>query len=88
MLLDYSKPFEIVYNASVTGIGTVLPQEGRPVVHESKKLSSAEVDYSTGEQELFAVIHAMKTWRRYLEGVRVINLIHLKRVLDRRSRPS
>ena len=41
----------------------------RPVAYESEKLSSAERNYTTGEQELFAVVHAMRTCRCYLEGV-------------------
>ena len=44
-------------------------QEGRPIAFESRKLSPAEVNYTTGEQELLVVVHAMRTWRCYLEGV-------------------
>ena len=66
MLPAYNK---VVCDVPLTGIGAVLLQEGGPVAYESKKLSSAERNYTTGEQELFAVVHAMRTWRCYLEGV-------------------
>eukprot|EP00983_Pelagomonas_calceolata_P019190 603729-Pelagomonas_calceolata.AAC.1 len=43
-------------------------QEGRPLAYESRKLTHPEVNYTTGEQELLAVVHALKIWRCYLEG--------------------
>jgi hypothetical protein len=67
-LPDFSKPFEVVCDACGTGLGAVLLQEGRPVAFESRKLSPAEQNYSTTEQELLAVVHALRTWRCYLEG--------------------
>ena len=70
VLLDYSKHFEVVHEVSVNGIA-VLPQQGKPVAYESKMSLSAEVNYTTGKQELYAAVHATRTWRCYLEGVGV-----------------
>ena len=55
--------------ASITGAGAVLLQEGRPIAYESRKLSSAELNYTIGEQQLLAVVYAMRAWRCYREGV-------------------
>ena len=66
---DYSKPFELIADACGFGIGAALLQEGQPVAYLCKQFSDAERNYTVGEQELLAVVHAMRTWRCYLEGV-------------------
>jgi transposase InsO family protein len=60
-------------DASGFAVGAVLFQTdsngvSRPVAFTSRKLNSAEKNYPTHEQELLAVVHALKTWRYYLDG--------------------
>lgn len=66
---NFDQPFEVVSDASGYGIGAVLLQEGRPVAFESRKLSPAEQNYHTTDREMLGVVHALRTWRCYLEGV-------------------
>ena len=67
-LPDPALPYEVICDASIVRLGAVLLQNGKPIAFESRKLSSAETRYTTTEQELLAVVHAMRTWRCYLEG--------------------
>jgi transposase InsO family protein len=65
---DFSKPFELWTDASTHGIGSVLMQDGHPIAYESRKLSSAEFNYTTTEQELLAVVHSLKVFRPYIQS--------------------
>ena len=67
-LPDPDAPFEVIADASGFGLGAILQQNGRPIAYESRKLLPAERNYTTTEQELLAVVHALRTWRCYLKG--------------------
>ena len=65
---DEAKPYQVITDASDYGLGAILLQEGRPVAFESRKLNSAELNYTVTEKEMLAVVHALRVWRCYLEG--------------------
>lgn len=69
------KPYELISDASISGCGALLVQEGRPVAYYSAMFSSAERNYTTGEQEMLGLIKALKEWRCYLEGCSALTLI-------------
>ena len=62
--------FEVICDASNVGVGAALTLGGHAMAFESRLLNSAEQNYHPGELELLAVVHAMRTWRCYLEWVR------------------
>ena len=79
---DFAYPFELYTDASQFAIGaTLLQDQGnglQPIAYESRKLNSAERNYPIHELELLAVIHALRTWRCYLEGSKFrVNSDHL-----------
>jgi ribonuclease HI len=68
ILPDVHKPFSVYCDASYTGLGCVLMQEGRVVAYSSHQLKIHEKNYPTHDLELAAVVHALKTRRHYLYG--------------------
>jgi hypothetical protein len=67
------RPFVIETDASNFGVGAVLLQEGddgtmHPVAFASKKLSDEERNYPAQERELLAILHALRSWRCFVEG--------------------
>jgi hypothetical protein len=61
ILPDVHKPFSVYCDASYTGLGCVLMQEGRVVAYSSRQLKIHEKNYPTHDLELAAVVHALKT---------------------------
>jgi hypothetical protein len=68
ILPTFGKGFEVICDASLAGIGTILLQNGKPIAFESCKLTPIERNYIIGEQELIVIVHAMQTWSFYLKG--------------------
>ncbi|CAI7797407.1 unnamed protein product [Closterium sp. NIES-53] len=68
---DPSRPYFIWTDASDVAVGAILCQDHghgmQPLAFESRKLQPAERNYATHDQELLAIVHAIKTWRCYVE---------------------
>ena len=76
VLPDPEKPFVVHTDASGFAVGAVLQQDQgqglQPIAFLSKKMLPAETRYPVHEQELLAIIHALRTWRHYLDGRKFI----------------
>jgi len=73
--LDWSKDFELMYDASDYAVGAVLGQRHDKVFHAiyyaSKVLNEAHMKYATTEKEMLAIVFALEKFRSYLIGSRV-----------------
>ena len=69
---DFSKTFEIHTDASLTQLGAVLSQEGKPIAFYSRKLTSPQQKYTTTERELLAIVETLKEFRNILLGQKII----------------
>ena len=69
----FKDPFTIDCNASAYAVGTVLQQGGEkgklhPITFLSQTLDATQGNWDIYNKELFAVVHALETWRPYLVG--------------------
>jgi hypothetical protein len=60
--------FVVYSDASGTGLGCVLMQNGKVIAYASHQLKIHERNYPTHDLELAAVVFALKIWRHYLYG--------------------
>ena len=65
-LPNFSKVFQVDNDVSDSAIGVLLSEEGKPIAYFSKKLNDVKKKYSIYDQELCAIVQALKKWRHYL----------------------
>ncbi|CAN6454248.1 unnamed protein product [Victoria cruziana] len=91
---DWMIPFKIMCDASDYAVGAILSKrvEKKPVViyYASKSLVDAQLNYTTTEKELLAVVFFLKKFRSYILGSRVLVYTDhsaLKYLLSKDSKP-
>jgi hypothetical protein len=70
---DWTKEFHVHVDASSIALGVVLAQPGTgdidyPLAFASRKLSTAEVNYTTTEREGLSMVYALQKFHHYLLG--------------------
>ena len=69
---DPGKPYVVTTDASGFATGAILQQDHgkglQPIAFMSHKMNKAERNYPVHEQELLAIVQALREWRHYLHG--------------------
>ena len=69
---DFNEPFIIHTDASKNQIGAVISQRGKPIAFYSKRLNSAQQNYTTIKLELLAIVEILRAYRNILLGHTII----------------
>jgi len=65
---DWTIPFTIHTDASDKQLGTVISQNNKPITFFSRRLSKAQLNYTTTEKELLSIVECLKQFRGILFG--------------------
>ena len=85
---DWSIPFTVHTDASDYQLGAVISQNDKPIAFFSRKLNSAQKNYTTTEKELLSIVECLKQFRNIVFGYEVIvysdhkNLVHAATVSE------
>ncbi|KAG7369920.1 reverse transcriptase RNA-dependent DNA polymerase [Nitzschia inconspicua] len=69
--LDNMQPYDVKTDTSNYQLGAVIKQKGRPIAYCSRKLNSAQRNYTTIEKELLSIVVSFCEYRNILLGGRI-----------------
>nr|GFA18414.1 hypothetical protein [Tanacetum cinerariifolium] len=70
--IEGSENFMVYYDVSRKGLGTVLMQREKVIAYVSRQFKIHEMNYTTHDLELGAVVFALKMWRHYLYDTKCV----------------
>ncbi|GJS82688.1 putative reverse transcriptase domain-containing protein [Tanacetum coccineum] len=71
--IEGSENFMVYCDASHKGLGAVLIQREKVIAYASRQLKIHKKNYTTHDLELGVVVFALKMWRHYLHGTKILN---------------
>jgi len=72
ILPNFDVPFTLETDASGSGLGAILMQQGKPIAYFSKALGPKAQALSMYEKEALTILEVLKKWRRYLLGNKLV----------------
>ena len=68
----FNEPFVIHTDASKLQLGTVISQDDKPIIaFYSRKLNSAQVNYTTTERKLLSIVEILEEFQNILLGQQI-----------------
>ena len=65
---NFNETFLILTDASKSQLGSVISQDDEPIAFYSRKLNSAQVNYTTTERKLLSIVETLKEFTNILLG--------------------